>query len=224
MKDVPTSHPVFPSIKVLDMIRGRSRGAKFPGHAVRHLLLLQHDYERIPVLSAYPLVQNLCINPAPEHGDVFPQIEGLPLKRLYCNLTSIFGEHRTLDFTNSMFSHLTHLEIFDNVWYEREPEAFKGVALIPNLTHLGFHDHDVRSVWMYLLRECSKLRVFIVPTLENAGVDREALINDLRVVEFYTASSTRDWINGAHSGADNWSRAEEFIAKRKSGVIEGAWY
>ncbi|KAJ7779812.1 hypothetical protein B0H16DRAFT_726308 [Mycena metata] len=212
--------------KVLDMIRSES----FPGSAVRYLLIQGDDNSRAVLLSACPLVENLWINP--DVGpDVFPQIEVLPLKRLYCNLSFIFGPDRPLDFTRPMFAALTHLELLDNLWYDIEADAFQNLSLIPNLTHLAFCNTEFKDVWLPLLRECAALRVLVVLECNLGHVvtgdpDDEALVQDPRFVELHRGTNqyTTDWIIGAHSGVDYWLRAEGFVAKRRSGEIDARQY
>ncbi|KAJ7177196.1 hypothetical protein C8R46DRAFT_49292 [Mycena filopes] len=226
IKNNPPEYPVFRSDRVLDFIR--SKPAKFPGKAVRHLLL-QTEEDRALLLSSCPFIEDLWINPD-LGADVFPAIEVLPLKRLYCNLTAIFGPDRPLDFTNRMFSALTHLEIFDYLWHDVEPSAFKSLVLIPNLTHLAFRDPVFKDLWLPLLRECAVLRVLLVLECDvrydiDGGLASE-VVADPRFVEMHVGGPmyTTDWIIGAHTGVDYWSRAEERVEQRKAGEVDALHY
>ncbi|KAJ6476770.1 hypothetical protein C8R47DRAFT_1290093 [Mycena vitilis] len=58
--------------------------------------------------------------------------------------------------------------------------------------------------------------------LEECGVTD--LAQDVRLVTMSSDKSLEDWVMGAYAGVDYWSRAEEFIAKRRSGEINSLQY
>ncbi|KAJ7177122.1 hypothetical protein C8R46DRAFT_1078197 [Mycena filopes] len=224
IKHIPPGYLPFRSDSVLDLIRSN----QFPGKAVRHLLL-QTEGDRPLLLSSCPSVEYLWINP--DLGpDVFPAIEGMPLKRLYCNLTALFGPDRPLDFTHRMFSLLTHLEISISLWHDDEPSALENLVLIPNLTHLAFRDPIFKDLWLPLLRGCPLLRVLLVLDCdlryELNGELEPAVLADPRFVEMHIGWTryTTEWIIGAHTDIDYWSRAEEFVEKRRLGEVDVLHY
>lgn len=221
--DIPEGHPFFRIDTLLDMIQY----GKFPGDAVRNLLI-QVDGDRATLLSACPKTENLWINP--DLGpNLFPQISVLPLKRLTCNLDVLFGPDIPRDLTHRLFSRLTHLEILDNMEYnsEYDPKMLPDLALISHLSHLAFaYVEGFIDLFIPLLNTCKSLRVLVVldpyvHTIIAHHKDKEELARDERFVVMERKLHTNDWILGAHTGVDYWSRAEEFVEKRRSGKIDG---
>ncbi|KAJ7919722.1 hypothetical protein B0H13DRAFT_1868303 [Mycena leptocephala] len=123
-------------------------------------------------------------------------VAGLPLTRLYCDLTALFDG--VADLTHPLFSNITHLEVF---YLGNGNTAGSGFALIPHLSHLSFQGYNYRETKpapLTLLQKCRSLRVLIY-LRRNADI-------------------------GAHTGADDyWARAKAFIAKRPSKYYRGRW-
>ncbi|KAJ7842173.1 hypothetical protein B0H13DRAFT_2413911 [Mycena leptocephala] len=185
--------PIFSSQMFRHIIR--SKGTSFLTTAVRKFFLpVMPLKDGQTALSACRGINELWVDDAnAEIEALAPLIWDLPLKRLYCSLEHIFGSQRKIDFTHRLFSQITHLEVFDYPSVV-DPDIWCNLALLPRLTHLSF-DHKVfRDVWPTLLRECPSLRVLVA-----------------------FASS---WAVGAQTGMDYWSKAEEFIAKRRSGEVD----
>ncbi|KAF8153514.1 hypothetical protein K438DRAFT_1863840 [Mycena galopus ATCC 62051] len=128
-------HPTFDCNVLLPIMQSKS--VQFPGRFVRNLLLswIPHT-EAAAVLSACRSIENLWIN-TNSRGKLFPLIEDLPLKRLYCFIDDLFGPERQMDFTHRIFVNMTHLEIFGATTVI-SPEMWTRLSLIPHLTHLGF--------------------------------------------------------------------------------------
>ncbi|KAJ6564436.1 hypothetical protein B0H19DRAFT_1258885 [Mycena capillaripes] len=136
--------------------------------------------------------------------------------------------HHAIDFTHRLFSRITHLELFDRL-DSFDPTIWCNLALIPQLTHLAFHGPASATMWPSLLRTCHSLRVLVafgqMQAMVNSHQDMEKLVKDARFVVAPSLSSvTTDWHRGAHTGIDCWSRAEDFIAKRRSGEINCLQY
>jgi hypothetical protein len=194
------------------------------------------DVHRIPsidggksgtaVLSACPRVADLWITDSIDStvmNVLFPLIEDLPLTSLTCNLHHLFG--RAIDFTHRLFAQITHLKLFD--WPSSvEPEIWHNLALIPHLTHLAFTHPTFITVCLTLLQTCPSLRVLVCVGLYqmqqviDGHRDEEELVKDPRFVLMNHQNQTRDWQVAAHTGNDYWSRAEDFVAKRRSGEID----
>ncbi|KAF8192679.1 hypothetical protein K438DRAFT_1762026 [Mycena galopus ATCC 62051] len=207
---------------------------KFPGDVVRNLLI-QVDGDRASLLSVCGKTENLWIN-ADLGPNLFPQISVLPLKRLTCNLTVLFGPDRPWDFTHQLFSRLTHLEILDSMVFnpsdtDIDPKLLLNLVLIPHLSHLAFahvddfHDVGFIDFFLPLLSTCKSLRVLVVfdpyvHTIIPHHQDKEQLAQDQRFVILECKLHTENWILGAHTGIDYWSRADDFVAKRRSGEID----
>jgi len=149
---------------------------------------------------------------------MFSVIEDLPLKQLYCTAEDVFGPLPQIDFTHRVFATITHFEVFDDAI---EREIWSGLALLPSLTHLCFNYDGPVDVWLDLLATCKSLRVLVV--LDRSLAHSE-LAKDPRFVAMGCALETKDWRMGAHTGIDYWSRAEDFIAKRRSGELDPLQY
>ncbi|KAJ6574383.1 hypothetical protein B0H19DRAFT_1371472 [Mycena capillaripes] len=217
-------HPTFPSDRI-------HKSMQFPGHLVRHLLLWDISVEDAGVmLSACRSIENLWIHDiVVGDGQLFSVIENLPLTHLYCNISNLFGPQRRIDCSHRLFSKITHLSVFDstlrNSITEKMPTELR---LIPHLTHLSFWDEAFVEICLLLLRGCKSLLVLVVlePALRRLAVmkrnpDELELAKDPRFVAMGCRSESKDWTTGAHTGIDYWSRAEDFIAKRRSGEIDG---
>jgi hypothetical protein len=189
---------------------------------IRDFYLPQTTLEAVTaVLLECRGIDNLWVNGANwELQVLFPLIEDLPLKRLYCSLHTLFVSQPRIDFNHRLFSRITHLEVFDY------PSSCFDLALIPHLTHLSFNKRASHVVWLTLLRTCPSLRVLIgfmrgLPTTLLGSPDEQDLARDPRFVTMYRPDALKNWAIGANTGIDHWSRADEFIAKRRSGEVDG---
>ncbi|KAJ7650480.1 hypothetical protein FB45DRAFT_1017867 [Roridomyces roridus] len=173
-------------------------------HSVRHLYI-DHLPNRVEELhlSLCENVHDLWLYLA-DYTSVLDLLGSLPLRRLYCCVEDPLHSV-TPDFTHPIFAQLTHLEIFPGT--TPSVSAWAGLALIPNLTHLAFSDHDFVELVPNLLQSFKFLRVVI-------------LLADPSRIAMSCNNYTRDWHMGALVGLDYWARAEEFIAQRRSRAVE----
>ncbi|KAJ6574341.1 hypothetical protein B0H19DRAFT_1371445 [Mycena capillaripes] len=216
-------HPVFPMNRILQPM-------PFPRPLVHHLFLSRMPIEDAMVLLAgCRNIDNLWINDT-GMGKLFLFVADLPLTHLYCNVEDLFGPERPIDFNHRIFSRITHLEIFDSsLLHSLNPDSWVALDCIPHLTHLAFNDDAIVGIWPTLLRTCKSLRVLVVLDPESLSdlaehEDERELAKDCRFVVMACSFETKDWIMGAHTGIDYWSRAEDFIAKRRSGQINSLQY
>ncbi|KAJ7142062.1 hypothetical protein C8R43DRAFT_1071295 [Mycena crocata] len=208
----------------------RTRSPELFAQNVRNLLLGYRSRVGLDnklILSACPNVENLWI--ASENlCDLLPILQGFPLKRLHCDVTRLFGSQKKIDFTHPVFSKITHLECFDEPDGRPHPGYWSNVALIPNLTHLSFVNIGFLSVCRTLLQSCNSLRVVVALRDNDSEEDdwdeddevMKDLIKDPRFLIIECAHYVKDWQMGSHLGVDYWSRAEAFIAKRKSKEVD----
>jgi hypothetical protein len=89
-------------------------------------------------------------------------IGNMPLKRFHCHLASLFHGVMQLDFTHRVFSHITHLQLFDGLKFE-SADVWRGFALIPRLTHLSFFNSHFNfrltiPLFRDLLNACTSLQ------------------------------------------------------------------
>ncbi|KAJ6564386.1 hypothetical protein B0H19DRAFT_1374738 [Mycena capillaripes] len=207
-----------------------SKPASFFRTATRNLFWFANEHEKRLVMQCRG-IENLWMGGLrTDVAQMFPLVEDLPLQRLYCNLAYLFGSERQIDFTHRLFSRIKHLELFDPCFKRFAPTIWCNLALIPHLTHLAVHRSTTITVWLTLLRACHSLRIFVVLVLYHARAsidghqDKAQLVNDPRFVTLYCAESTQDWQMGARTGLDYWSRAEDLVAKRRSGEINSLQY
>ncbi|KAJ6464704.1 hypothetical protein DFH09DRAFT_1226298 [Mycena vulgaris] len=198
--------------------------------SVQHLYLywIPKDDTQV-ILSACPVVENFWIASGMQLEDLIRTIEDLPLKHLYCRMDSIFGSYSKIDFKHRIFTHITHLQIFDMSFPGGiDMGMWGGLALAPHLTHLCFDDEIFLPLCLTLLHTSTYLRVLVV--LNTALVkrldqpmlvgDKPALLNDHRFIFMSCERYAQGWHTGARTGLDFWSWAEDFIARRRSGEID----
>ncbi|KAJ7230840.1 hypothetical protein B0H12DRAFT_221048 [Mycena haematopus] len=148
----------------------------------------------------------------------------MPLRRLSVEVEYLFGfPSAGIDFTHPLFSHITHLQLRDflgNVQWEK----WRGLAIIPNLTHLAFTVEKSLSFFQSTLTACPGLQVLIFLYYRpNPGVGLESLAQDTRFVCLripILQEFEEDWQIGARGGDDFWVHAERFIAQRNCGEID----
>ncbi|KAJ7112028.1 hypothetical protein C8R43DRAFT_1113438 [Mycena crocata] len=152
-----------------------------------------------------------------------PVISALPLERLDCDLRGLFSGISGIEFTHTLFSHLTHLRYFGRVG---TPDTWSGLALIPCLTHLAFYHREFIPLCLGFLDSCKSLLILV--HLQFGTVSGELRDIDIRLAEdprFLSMSApnfAEDWRNGAHTGVDFWTHAEAFLDRRKSGQVSVA--
>ncbi|KAJ7670759.1 hypothetical protein DFH06DRAFT_1320679 [Mycena polygramma] len=151
-----------------------------------------------------------------------PRLKALPLRRLSVMLQLLFPTER--NFTHPLFANLTHLDIWtpttDHNW-----EHWSGLALIPRLSHLSFHDSDniTNTLCQRALNHCKLLEVLVIIALES-HIDRaDTADHDARLV-IYVSDFLGDWAKGAEGGVDYWERAEVWVDIRNSDEMESYVY
>ncbi|KAJ6452077.1 hypothetical protein C8R45DRAFT_1223642 [Mycena sanguinolenta] len=154
-----------------------------------------------------------------------------PLKRLHGTLEGIFGFDSKIDFSQPLFSSMTHLEIF-TAPREIDLAVWSALTRLPHLTHLAFDVVAYLPMCHALLPTWQTLRVLVIlfQVKEATDVDGDLLqkcnvtelADDPRLVFVTCYHYLEDWVSGAHMGGqDFWSQAENHIAKRKSGKFSG---
>ncbi|KAJ7461191.1 hypothetical protein FB451DRAFT_1563001, partial [Mycena latifolia] len=205
--------PVFPIKMVLSAIK--TRPATFFQDSVRNLLLYDDSAGALAaILSVCTGVENLWLTSTNNNSSV---LESLPLKHLYAKLDPIFWIFPP---AHPVFSRITHLELFD---YPDDTTVLSSrLPLIPQLTHLSFNHHDLLSICPHFLQTCISLSVLVChdPWHNFRSGSATALSSDVRFVVMHHSDFLWDWQMGVYTGLDYWTRAESFIAKRRSGEID----
>ncbi|KAJ7123380.1 hypothetical protein C8R44DRAFT_875586 [Mycena epipterygia] len=214
-------YPTFTTDIVLSAIR--TKGGDFFRDSVRNLFLFSiPEYAMKKILSVCIRVENLWA--VAEDADV-SSIMSLCLKQLYVDLFPLFS---AIQSGHPLFAEITHLELMGpdepldtEIWCST-------LSLLPRLTHLSFNNVDFISVCLPLLQKCKHLSVLVSLDVRRRAIeplqDGDALTQDVRFVVIRARWFLKDWQMGIHAGRDYWSRAESFIAKRRSGEIDARQY
>jgi hypothetical protein len=177
-------------------------------HSVRNLWVSQ-----VPEidLSAFPALENLWCMDADDFSLL--SIQTVPLRHLYCNMDGWFELTTSKP---SVFSNLTHLELFGS------PRKEDALAAFPCLTHLALNEPASIPQCSQILRTSKFLCALIIFTFSPNYYreEQETLSKDPRFVIMPLNKYIADWQHGALTGQDYWARADEFIAKRISGEID----
>lgn len=134
-----------------------------------------------------------------------------------------------LCFTEPMFASVTHLTLLQGGSYLTENwERWSGITALPALTHLCLAVNISRLILPQLLAECPRLRAVVTAWLpcvpSRAQVDAFLYVlttPDPRVVVIGMAGFYDSWEKGGWTGNDLWVRADDFIARKRCGEIEG---
>jgi len=203
----------------------KSKPPSFFRHVPLNLFLPIRELDDATLILSHCLgIENLWLNaPFKVLPHLFPLVADLPLKRFHSHLGPLFGSAAQIDFSHQFFAQITHLGLYDYAVGGRvDHEVWSKLSLIPHLTHLSF-DPIFVGVCLTLLRTCPSLRVLVAIGLGSDidhHPDRDALANDPRFVVMNSKWVARDWQIGTRTGGDHWSRAEDFIVKRKSGEVD----
>ncbi|KAJ7683834.1 hypothetical protein B0H17DRAFT_1204821 [Mycena rosella] len=214
----PHPHSLKRGCKPTSPFQIHSESAAFLQQSVRNLYFSFDIPAEVAECILRPCsgVENLWITAtSAPNTDLFRIISALPLKRLHCELTQLFYSqsqapaqvdfalgygYAQADLTHTMFSHLTHLELFDDP--KDGLERWRGLALLPRLTHLALNNSKFLPLCPELLGTCKALKGH---TCMGFGA------TDPRFVVIGCGEYMKDWQVGAHEGVDYWSRAEECV-------------
>ncbi|KAJ6462461.1 hypothetical protein C8R45DRAFT_526237 [Mycena sanguinolenta] len=135
------------------------------------------------------------------------------------------GNPTAVDLTHSMFSSLTHLDVFEDII--AVTPSWSSLALLPGpaLTHLAFLELSYNTA-VAILGMCRKLQVIVSMESEEPTEwpTLSTTVDDLEPRSVGMALKTRnyasDWETGVRGGSDFWARADAFVAMRRRGEIE----
>jgi hypothetical protein len=206
----------------------RTKPPFFFHNAVRNLLfhISHHPQIMAIILPACTCLENLWLLLIDEV--CMPLIAAYTLKHLHtASHDALFRAFPPA--THQFFSRMTHLELMTG---SRDLDVtYAALSAIPHLTHLAFTADNLIRICPRLLQSDSSPRLRVLacrnkyaeslvqsaaPRLPAQDVRFVAvLINAKRFIE--------DWHQGTQHGTDFWTRAERFIAKRRSREIDRAW-
>ncbi|KAJ7820912.1 hypothetical protein B0H14DRAFT_2832640 [Mycena olivaceomarginata] len=209
---------------------------------------LREKYPPYPILSVCPAAVDVVLPMHTLPGGILTLLQPLRLQRLVVYWRKLFP----IEFQRQMlgscanFTHLTHLEIRDWREHDEPLTGWQGLALIPRLTHLCFHELDsMISIIMLCLKHCKFLQVLVVACSipshiemiqERLDSSRDMLPGDplflvlasqppvtsgprflvLLVRDYYHDMGWEAWARG--SGEDFWAAADRHVRKRRSGA------
>ncbi|KAJ7751752.1 hypothetical protein DFH07DRAFT_941592 [Mycena maculata] len=162
--------------------------------SVRHLVL-----GHIPapvtefILPASSAIENLVYLDLYHNPSPLDILGTLSLKRLSCELrTGIFGSVAHVDFSHLLFSHITHLELFDEM-HVVDVDIWSNLALVPYLIHLRLWSP---SLTLALIRTCTSLRVLMVvgrPVCGASEAELRELTQDHRFLRMDYPNFVKEW-------------------------------
>ncbi|KAJ6566587.1 hypothetical protein B0H19DRAFT_1374097 [Mycena capillaripes] len=139
-----------------------TKPAAFFHQNVKHLAVNNNvprvDVDRIAVCTG---IINLALFNGDSDPSMIPYIEIIRPQRLSANMKKLFGGDP--DFTHSLFSNITHLDIsdvFGLTW-----EVWHKLAVLPRLTHLSFNYSDEAlpaALFHTVLAECKLLEALVI--------------------------------------------------------------
>ncbi|KAJ7141786.1 hypothetical protein C8R43DRAFT_1017203 [Mycena crocata] len=205
---------IYPSLPTESRIQALidSKPAVFFGRHVRNLMIDDRaGGSAHRILAVCTGIENLWTN-----CSRWDELASLSLKQLYVQIRPIFHNFYA---GHPFFARITHLELLDRAHPHSSADNmgfWTRLSLIPQLTHLSFNDDEFLVICAHLLESCKLLSVLIYFEVDVVV----PVPQDLRFVAMACPSHCQDWQMGIYSGGDYWTRAEECIAKRRSGEID----
>ncbi|KAF7374628.1 hypothetical protein MSAN_00347600 [Mycena sanguinolenta] len=224
----PIKH--YPAFRPDVLLRAiQSKPASFFRDSVRHLNFSApgdrfSEEDARTIISACSGVVNLHVPSQNLLTKVFLDLLP-PVKRIYTNVEMLFHPS-PVDFSHPSLSHLTHLQVFD--WVREETaNQWASLATLPHLTHLSFANcRRIFPVFRRILDTSNSLQILVLLTSgplrrhDSDSQENELLTQDPRFVAMISLYYQWDWQMGVHTGQDYWARAENFVAKRKAGLVQ----
>ncbi|KAF7366179.1 Tyrosinase central domain-containing protein [Mycena venus] len=195
---------------------------------VRHLALesLHHCsfYEGRSLLQRCTNVIDFGSNLWFTDPSLLPILAEMHLQRLSVNLKALFG-YLPIDLNHPLFRSVTHLDMFR---IEGVAEILVELPTLPALTHLALDSDLSRDIVLSVLPDCPRLKLLLVQwqlfEKRDYMAARTPHVYDVRFVIGLYGDYWADWEAGAREGVDAWSRGDEFIARKREGLIEGTCY
>ncbi|KAJ7435864.1 hypothetical protein FB451DRAFT_1571296 [Mycena latifolia] len=169
--------------------------------------------------SLMDFASNISLDPT-----LLPVLGELRLRTLSTACSDLFGGPHLVDFKHPAFAGLTHLDLFDDIRQHLHMRA--QIPLLP-CTHLSLNDEVPWDVVQMFLAQCPRLEVLIVGfhrAREYSARDwaRDAPVNDARFVLIIFSDYAAEWAAGAKGLPSSWSFADDFVARKRQGKIDGA--
>ncbi|KAJ7689557.1 hypothetical protein B0H17DRAFT_1331683 [Mycena rosella] len=202
-----------------------SKPPQFCRDAVRHLALEDFKWSLDEVAALLKLctgIINLATIEELEHPTLLPTLAEMRLQRLSVALDRLFGGPELIDPVHPLFASVTHLDMFDSA--DDVAATCAVIPALPALTHLCLNGEVPWNVINTVLADCPRLETLVnlrgSSTLTHAhpgGVP----VRNVRFVEGTFEDYWSDWEAGAKGLPDFWALADDFIARKRAGAIDG---
>lgn len=210
------------------ILRTHSKPADFYRDSVRHIYLDYQSGNWSPeVLKACTRTRNLvALRSAP---NLIPILCQMDLRQLSIYLYQLFGGTQQIDLKHSIFTSITHLDIFDLIMKDKT-QILSGIPSLPALTHLCLNQDVPPDALQTLLSDCPALHILLNLWHQNREAAARALadnppVRDPRFVVGVYRDYWREWESGARARDEPyfWSLADDFIAQKRRGAIPGVF-
>ncbi|KAJ7465970.1 hypothetical protein FB451DRAFT_1138083 [Mycena latifolia] len=224
-KYVPYSRGLLNAIK--------SKPPSFLQGAVRHLLLRHTPFwtadEGTVVLKMCTGVVNLAIFGRLSNPSILPILANMRVQRLCVSLIDLFGENMVVDLTHPLFEFITHLDVLDVADDDDVILMCSRIPVLPALTHLCLNGQVLWHAVDALLAECPRLGLLANFWHRDLALfayqyAQDTPVHDPRFVVGLYEDYNSDWEAGAKGLPDFWSRADDFVARKRNGAIEAGCY
>ncbi|KAJ7699047.1 hypothetical protein B0H17DRAFT_317785 [Mycena rosella] len=202
------------------------------------------------ILESCPGIVNLGLDLRTTDPSLLPLLGNMHLQRLNASLRQLFADSDdaefAVDFEHPLFNSVTHLDLSDEPYTDGQYAVWvKGLSTLPALTHLAFTSPYTTSLatMQSILAASPRLQV-LLPTFpansateaDMIGYDDEITLDldeleqigplDPRLVVglYADVNYYEDWECGARGKKDIWTRAEEFLARKRDGEIKEDCY
>ncbi|KAJ6533410.1 hypothetical protein DFH09DRAFT_1181360 [Mycena vulgaris] len=220
---------------LLQGLNSESKPASVFQHTVRHLLIQRgpcSPAEVVQVLDACSGIVDLVMDGLIPSSAMLSPLAKMRLRQLSVYLERLFGGPGAIDPTHALFTSLTHLRLFPvRLGGQRAQQVCAHLPRLPALTHLCLHlAGDVNwDPLQMLLADCPRLEILVTLCRPTRGDSVRAQtqnppVRDVRLVMGEYKNRWADWEAGARGFPDLWSRAEDFVARKRSGAIEANCY
>jgi hypothetical protein len=207
----------------------RTKPPSFLG-AVRHMVLDSNvswsQDEGEMVLKLCTGLVNFAVLSHLANPSILPILANMRVQRLSASLGDLFGhDFASANLAHQLFAYVTHLDVFDHV--DNKTQFALTVRTLPSLTHLCVNNHVTWQIIQALLDNCERLEIlanlWMFGQAERARQRAEnAPFEDVRFVVGFYRNYWDEWEAGARGAPDFWSVADDFVARKRRGEIEGA--
>ncbi|KAJ7195759.1 hypothetical protein GGX14DRAFT_376659 [Mycena pura] len=158
---------------------------------------------------------------------MLPVLATMRIQRLDVCLAALFGSFEATHFTHPLFSRITHLTMGERL-SSVEEHIYANLRTLPALTHLCLHSvvSPTTCTLELLLTDCVRLELLVVlwEQLSIVSATRMAAntpLRDVRLVVGVYSHCWVDWNTGAAGLPNLWTRAENVVAQRRGGELDG---